>query len=181
MCLPIAGCFSPRIPEGSACTNVCPGDLTCVNGRCVRGGAEIDAGLDAALDAPLDAPAACPAGYLLNPTTGSNYRVVSTSANPATAVADCADDGTKTYLVIIDDLTENSVVDALANNDTWLGISDAVTEGTWVTVLGTPQIFFRWAQGQPDGGTDENCALLADAEWQDVACAASKPYVCECR
>jgi hypothetical protein len=73
------------------------------------------------------------------------------------------------------------VLDALAVNDTWLGFTDAVLEGTWVTVLGTPQTFFRWAAGQPNGGTLESCAFLTDGAWQDSICTIAKPYVCECR
>ncbi len=185
MWLTVAACFSPRYPEGSACTTECPGDLSCVSGRCIRSAAEgdagTDAGADAGADAGIDAPAVCPPGYLQIPGTGSFYRVVNTPASQAAAVADCADDSARAYLAIPDNPIENNAIDSLANNDSWLGITDAVMEGTWVTVLGAPQTFFRWATGQPDGGTNENCAFIEDAVWQDVACMAGKPYVCECK
>lgn len=179
MCLAAAACFSPQIPEGSTCTTVCPGELSCVNGRCVLGAAEIDAG--AGLDAGLDASAACPSGYVSYVITGSQYRVVGTPASQASAVADCADDGAGTYLVIPDNPVENGLVDSLANEDSWLGITDAARDLTWVTVLGTPQTYFEWAQGQPDGGAAESCVFLRDGRWQDAACALARPYICECR
>jgi hypothetical protein len=173
ICLSIAACFSPRYPEGSTCIEVCPGDLSCVDGRCIRGGA--------GEDASTDSSAPCPTGYVLNAGVGSYYRRVGTAANQAAAVADCADDDARAHLAIPDNLAENSVIDALATNDTWLGITDLAVEGTWETVLGARQTFLRWAQGQPDGGVNENCAFLADSTWQDADCAITKPYVCECR
>ena len=170
-----AACFSPTYPEGSACTESCPGDLICVDGRCTRGdgSGSGDAGLDASTGA-------CPPTYVRNATTGSFYRVVGASAPQAAAVADCADDGAGTYLAIPDDLVESNALDSLANNDAWLGITDAAMEGTWLTVRGTAQTFFRWAP-QPDGGVAENCAFIRDGAWQDVDCALTKPYICECR
>jgi hypothetical protein len=180
MYLAVAACFSPTYPEGSPCTDYCPGDLSCVNGRCSRGGgAEIDAGIDAGTDA-----LACPAGYVLNARTGSFYRVVGTTATQAAAVADCADDGMGTYLAIPDDLAESNELDRLATNDAWLGITDAAVEGTWLTVRGAAQTFFRWDPGpplQPDGGDLEDCAFVRNASWADVDCALAKPYICECR
>jgi hypothetical protein len=179
VCVLVAACFSPRYPEGSACIDECPGDLSCVDGRCVRGGATNDASTDASPDANT----ACPPGYVRNAGTGSSYRVVGTPANLGVAVNDCEDDGAdaRTYLAIPDNLAESNAIDSLATNDTWLGITDFPMEGTWVTVLGTVQTFFRWAQGQPNGGTAENCAFMSDATWQDADCALAKPYVCECR
>ena len=168
----LGACFDPRYREGSPCIESCPGDLSCIGGRCVRDGAEGDAGVDAA---------ACPENYVRNAGTGSSYRVVRTAASQTAAAADCANDGAGTYLTIPDDDAENIVLDDLATNDTWLGITDAAAEGTWVTVLGTVQTFFRWGENQPNGGTAENCAFLANAVWQDVSCALSKPYVCECK
>jgi hypothetical protein len=132
-------------------------------------------------DAGLDAPVACPAGYEPNPRTGSSYRVSTTPQKQAAAVADCADDGPRTHLTIPDNQAENVEIDSLATNDSWLGINDAAADGTWTTVLGTAQGFFRWAPGQPDGGTLESCAFVADAVWQDADCVLPKYYVCECR
>lgn len=168
-----AACFSPRDYEGSACTTACPGELTCVDGRCVHGGAPPDAGTDAL--------AACPAGYVRSAVTGSSYRLVSTAASQSSAAADCAGDHPRAHLAIADDAAENEVLDRLATNDTWLGITDAAADRTWVTELGAVQTFFAWGRDQPNGGTNESCAFLADTVWQDTSCAITKSYVCECQ
>lgn len=173
MCLSSAACFSPRDQEGSACTTACPGGLTCVAGRCVHDGAPPDAG--------TDAPAACPAGYVRSAVTGSSYRVVGTAASQPSAAADCAGDHPRAHLAIADDAAENDVLDRLATNDTWLGITDEAADRTWVTVLGAAQTFFAWGRDQPNGGANESCAFLANGVWQDTSCALAKPYVCECQ
>jgi Lectin C-type domain len=181
MCLALTACFNPIYPEGSPCTDSCPGDLICVNERCTRGDGD---GGDAEIDTGLDAAASCPPSYVKNTRTGSFYRIVGTTASWTAAVTDCADDGAGTYLTIPDDLAESNELDRLANNDSWIGITDAAMEETWVTVLGAAQTFTRWAPGppqQPDGGTLENCAFVQNAAWQDVNCALTKPYICECR
>jgi hypothetical protein len=175
MSLPVAACFSPHYPEGSACTDTCPGDLSCVDGLCVSGGGGVE------IDAGIDAAPKCPPDYTRNATTKSWYRVAGAPASQAAAVADCGDDGANAHLAIPDDFTENSVIDALAVDDTWLGFTDAVMEGTWVTVLGATQTYFRWAVTQPNGGTAESCAFMADARWQDTDCTIARLYVCECR
>lgn len=174
MYLAAASCFSPTYPEGSPCTDFCPGDLRCVGGRCTRGsgGAEPDASTE---------PVVCPPDYVPLPATGSSYRIVGAAAPQAIAVDDCADDGARTYLAIPDNLAESNLLDALATNDAWLGITDAAMEGTWVTVRGTPQTFFKWASAQPDGGVGESCAFIRDAAWEDTSCSLPRPYVCECR
>jgi hypothetical protein len=177
ICLWAAACFSPEIPEGSVCTNVCPAPLACINGRCVDG-VTIDGG---GVDGPFGL---CPAGYVLNAATGSRYRVVNTAATWMAAVSDCFDDGGSgglTYLAVPDSSIENGVIDSLATNDSWLGITDVGMDGFWFTVLGLPQTYFQWASGQPNGGDIETCAFVANATWQDASCQLAKPYVCECR
>ncbi|HSD90233.1 MAG TPA: thrombospondin type 3 repeat-containing protein [Kofleriaceae bacterium] len=59
----LAGCYNPTIPAGAACNNACPGDLECIEHRCVPPGGmppEPDASpiiIDAAVDArTIDGP-----------------------------------------------------------------------------------------------------------------------------
>lgn len=72
--------------------------------------------------------------------------------------------------------------DCLSTENTWIGGSDAVTEGTWVWTDGTPFSFTDWYVSDPDGGTSQNCVgfwTSLQNTWIDVGCTSSLYYICE--
>ena len=96
----------------------------------------------------------------------------------------CANDGA--YLVIIDDAAEDSAIRAFMPDDAvspyfWVGVTDAINEGEYITSLGAPATYLPWAASQPNGGP-EDCVLLADVGgFWDWPCGQGPQYfACEC-
>jgi hypothetical protein len=131
-----------------------------------------------AMVTPPDAMPSCPASYTLV-IGGKSYRPVATSATWTNARNDCADDAPGlTHLAVPNNATENTGLANAQTQDSWIGITDAATEGTWLDVFGMPLTYTAWAGGQPDGG---NCALINNAAaWVDESCNNSIRYICEC-
>lgn len=139
-----------------------------------------DAGLrpDAGDANPVDVPAAgvCAddARYVAVAGLPHRYRTVAVERSWDQARTDCAADGA--YLAIPDDALEAG---SEAIRD-WVGITDAVQDGVWLTLDGVPATFLPWLPGQPDGGPTENCARLEDDQLEDRECTDLRDYSCEC-
>lgn len=140
-------------------------------------------GLDAA--PPGDAgpmPEAGPSACRANPAYASvggsvhTYRAVDGDVVWLVAKQSCEVEGA--YLAIPDDAAEA----ALLPGDGWLGVTDAGSEGTWLTVLGDPAPYLPWESGEPDGGTSENCARFDDVARtiESRECIDTREWVCEC-
>ena len=78
------------------------------------------------------------------------------------------------HLVTMSDIAELVFVFESPMQDVWLGISDKSREGYWSFVSGpesglaSPPIF--WAEGEPGGGTAENCADSSRYIIRDLNC-----------
>eukprot|EP00105_Crassostrea_gigas_P000807 XP_011412753.1 PREDICTED: C-type mannose receptor 2 [Crassostrea gigas] len=62
----------------------------------------------------------------------------------------------------------------------WIGLTDQETEGIWRwshshSAPQNPQ----WLDGQPDGGTVQNCAMLYKGGWDDYPCDSNLLFICE--
>lgn len=160
---------------------------------CGCGRVAFDARQDGAPSPPIDgAPDArkyfvdggeCPPGYTFD--TAGCYRAVlmPTSLGWVDAEAACEQDAFGSHLVVIDNAAEAAVVDRQVPGTIlshWIGFSDRVTEGTFLTVQNQPIGYANWATAQPSGGTAANCVLFFDdttLSTQD--CAVGDDFVCE--
>jgi hypothetical protein len=98
----------------------------------------------------------------------------------AQARADCA--AVRYDLVVIADAEENETVRSNITGDTWIGLSDAAEEGTYVWVDGTPLGFTSWrVPDAPRGAPEYDCVEVdpATGDWLDVTCATPRSYACE--
>ena len=59
----------------------------------------------------------------------------------------------------------------------WTGISDRETEGTWKSVDDSAWSV-AWMPGQPDGGTEENCAAITPTGLNTRPCSTQKEFLC---
>lgn len=112
-------------------------------------------------------------------TTGtSEYRVGASETGWDTAETDCEADGG--HLIIIDAAEEHDAVHARVAADVWIGLSDRITEGTYVTVTGAAPAYDGWS-GSPPNNTGEDCVMISglDGRWEDKDCPSARAFVCE--
>lgn len=194
----LAACEFPTPSAEYACriSTDCESGRVCEMGYCVIG--QVASGPDAATSSPSDAgpggdalpPDADPftaiaqqcvaAGYTMSPTAGGYYRPAAGTASWTNAEADCANDVVgATHLIVLSTTAEATY---MASQLGWVGLSDRVTEGTFVTVTGVTGDVRPWASGQPDnGGGNEDCAQMkAGGLLDDDQCGNAHKYVCEC-
>jgi hypothetical protein len=61
----------------------------------------------------------------------------------------------------------------------WLGGTDSAVDGTWVQADGSA-VSGYWASGEPNGGTDQNCAawMTSENRWRSEDCSEQKASIC---
>jgi hypothetical protein len=130
---------------------------------------------------PPDA-AGCPGGYEQLEGSTSWYRVQQTPAVWVDAEADCENDGPGTHLVIVDSAAEYAPINAAFFGQLWVGVTDRVTEGTFVTVTGAIPTYLPFGGGQPDDFFGQDCLRWGDGGGvDDIDCLSNQlGYVCEC-
>ncbi|MBP6631744.1 MAG: C-type lectin domain-containing protein [Kofleriaceae bacterium] len=136
-----------------------------------------------AAPAPVDGPP-CPATF--TPSGGSCYLVVANTPVAGTwqeLEARCEASEPGAHLAVIEDEAELDHLIAIIRTagmaDAVVGFSDLVTEGTFLTVVGSPA-FLRWAPGDPDG---DDCGAIQATPGtegtEDTVCTGLDDYVCE--
>uniref|UniRef100_G1PYH5 C-type lectin domain-containing protein n=1 Tax=Myotis lucifugus TaxID=59463 RepID=G1PYH5_MYOLU len=77
-------------------------------------------------------------------------------------------------------IEENKAIMDMANEHTFLGITDEVTEGQFVYVTGGRLTYSNWKKDEPnDFGSVDCVCLQQDGLWNDVSCSSSFVAVCE--
>lgn len=192
----LGACDFPTPSAGYACetTADCDPGRVCTTGYCVVGREAVDGplgqGQDAAPESGADAapppPDADPfpaiaqqcqaVGYTL--VAGGYYRSVGSGQPWLGAQADCANDVPgATHLIVLSTAAEVAYMQAQRG---WIGLSDRVTEGTFVTVTGETGDLRPWESGQPDNGSgSEDCVQMKQG-LDDDQCNNDHRYVCEC-
>ena len=103
---------------------------------------------------------------------GKTYEVYYNNLDWQTAKLVCERKGG--HLVIIDDANENTFVGNLitsgSKDEYWLGISDYMDEGNWVTVLGNKVPFTKWTSGEPSNSwnVEDYAVIKKNSDWNDV-------------
>ena len=135
--------------------------------------------------APLTIPETekCDSGWLHSGTKCLKFFAANATFDEARKSCKCDNAG---ELVSVPDEARNTLVKQLTGGKvkTWIGGTDAVTEGTFTWTDGTAWSFTKWMNAnQPNnGGTDGNqdCVIIReDGTWDDVDCATQRSYVCE--
>ncbi|KAK9531231.1 hypothetical protein VZT92_010670 [Zoarces viviparus] len=115
----------------------------------------------------------------------SCYCVSTSKRNWALGRQDCIARGAD--LVIIDSREEQAFINEiqLSHKEVWIGLTDSVTEGTWMWVDGTPVTTTYWNAGQPNNlGGNERCGETWQRSsgigvWNDDECANLQNFICE--
>ncbi|KAK9531171.1 hypothetical protein VZT92_010613 [Zoarces viviparus] len=115
----------------------------------------------------------------------SCYFVSTSQRNWASSRQDCIARGAD--LLIIDSREEQAFINGIlpSRKQYWIGLTDSVTEGTWMWVDGTPVTTTYWYPGEPsNSGGKEHCGetwqrSLGIGVWNDDQCANLQHFICE--
>ena len=115
---------------------------------------------------------------------GNYYELVSaglTWDEAKTAAESMTFGGAPGYLATLTSAEEDAFVASFAAaSDAWFGASDLATDGNWEWVTGEVWSYTNWNNGEPNGGTGENCAhYFVGTTWNDTICSTIRNYVVE--
>ena len=144
-----------------------------------RGDAGQAAVSDAANDGavPLDAPACSGGDASVVAPDGSCLMLLTAAQTWVEAQASCTALGARPA-VLPSQAMDIAAETLVANFDTFIGLTDEVTENTFVWSDGSPLTFANWHSGEPNNGSGryaEDCAVIAGSrpgkQWDDRPCA----------
>jgi hypothetical protein len=123
----------------------------------------------------------CPAGY--DSVAGGCYHDPQNGGTWTAAEAQCEADGVG-HLVIFDDQNELDALRGYAGGVVfWIGVTDRITPGSYLTVTGSVASFLPWSPGEPTGGS-QNCLVsylqfLPANPFVDESCTVASMTWCE--
>jgi hypothetical protein len=155
----------------------CRGDCDDADATVWYGAPEACDGVDQDCDGVVDELATC-----WGCVDSAPWLYCATGAGWEHAAAVCAALGSR-LAVVADDVTNASLVATLTAygaGSTWIGLTDADTEGTFLWTNGAPVSWTAWAAGQPDDASGEDCVSLdpVTSAWSDWDCGGDKAFAC---
>lgn len=86
------------------------------------------------------------------------------------------------YLATVSSAAENAFLSGSVGGETWCGLNDKATEGTFVWSNGEPVTFTGWCATEPNNAGDEDYTLIkwsGDECWNDGAANRQAPAIIE--
>jgi hypothetical protein len=138
-----------------------------------------DAALPDTPDASVIDP--CAATYMMIGL--SSYRFTATPADWNVAEHACEVDGRGSHLVVFDDSLEMNKIEAIVSGiPIWVGVTDRVTDGKFLDVMGDLPVFLPQWQSMDPSLPGPGCVQFNPSSRliHDQPCTTQVAYVCEC-
>lgn len=143
----------------------------------------VDAAVDAAVPDAVDASLIDPCAPTYMMVGLSSYRFTATGADWSIAEQACEADGRGTHLVVFDDTLEMNRVEAMVNGiEIWVGVTDRITDGKFLDVMGDLPAFLPQWQSMDPAFPGSGCVRFNPSSRliHDQDCSTPVGYVCEC-
>ena len=130
---------------------------------------------------PFAAKMYCPPGWGA-PFSEHCYLPVAEEKSWGEAQSFCKDNQSSSDLASIYSTFEDIYVRGLAQNlgeFSWIGLSDTLSEGSWVWQGGAAAQYVHWQDGEPNGDRRENCVDIGQGGWRDDNCGDKRSFICK--
>ena len=121
----------------------------------------------------------CPNGYHLNENNKQCYFFPEKAQTFADARAFCKANGNAVVAFPVTK-AENTYLRKLTTYHFWIGITDEAKEGDFLTELGEPLTFTKWAKKEPNNKRNQDCTeVMKNGKWNDFRCTKLRHYFCQ--
>lgn len=109
------------------------------------------------------------------------YYKIGSSATWTVQSGQCANAGG--WLATVRSAEENAnIYSWLVTGDTWIGLNDVTTEGTFVWANGDTATYRNWFTGYPTTGPTNDCVVISTStagQWGDTSCTNTRQAICQ--